>query len=412
MLATHTPPSAYTFPSLIKASVTTGDHRLGLIIHGQVLRRGFHDDGFIGCCLLKLYSELGRLLNARKVFDELGVQDSAPCNALLDAFMKNGEVESALSLFGGFADRDVVSWTTMINGFVKNGLGKEALWWFRKMMEEEGRRNDGSLKPNESTIVCGLSACANSKGSGDLGHGRAIHGYVVRHEFEATVILSTALVDMYGKCGHLKPARNVFNLVDKNRKICIWNAMISCLACNGEEREALEVFKRMTMVENFRPNGITFVAILTACARAKLVECGLKWFESMSGDFGVQPTMEHYGCVVHLLGRAGLMDEAIELIKKMPFEADASVLGALLGACKVHGDVHLANQVGNLLLELQPLHSGRYMVLSNIYAAAGMWVDATQLKQAMENKGIKKTMGYSLCANMTWHANSNDLINR
>lgn len=376
---------------------------MGLIIHGQVLRRGFHGDSFIGCCLLKLYSELSQLPNARKVFDEMGVHDSAPCNAMLDAFLKNGEVESAVDLFGGgLAARDIVSWTTMVNGFVRNSLGKEALWWFRKMMEEKGRRNDGSLRPNESTIVCGLSACVSSKKSGDLGHGREIHGYVFRHEFEATAILSTALVDMYGKCGYLKPARNVFNLVEKKkRKIYIWNSMISGLACNGEEKEALEVFKRMVMVENFKPNGITFVAILTACARARLVECGLKWFKSMSSEFGIQPTMEHYGCVVHLLGRAGLMGEAIELIKKMPFEADASVLGALLGACKVHGDVSLANQVGNLLLELQPLHSGRYMVLSNIYAAAGMWVDATQLKQTMENRGIKKTMGYSLCANMT-----------
>ncbi|OVA09771.1 Pentatricopeptide repeat [Macleaya cordata] len=249
------------------------------------------------------------------------------------------------------------------------------------------------VRPNEATLVTGLSSCANLDGGGGLYQGRQIHGYIVKSGIELTVFLGTALISMYGKTGCLE---NAFQFFDGMmvKEVCTWNAMISSLACNGREQEALMMFEKMR-TEGFRPNEITFVAVLSACARAKLLELGLNWFQAMSCDFGVVPRMEHYGCVVDLLGRAGLLEEAEEFIRRMPFEPDATVLGALLGGCKIHGAIELAEDVGRMLLKLQPQHCGRYVVLSNIFAQAGKWADAAELRKAMVEGGIRKVPAHS-----------------
>ncbi|KAL5729901.1 hypothetical protein ACHQM5_002790 [Ranunculus cassubicifolius] len=202
-----------------------------------------------------------------------------------------------------------------------------------------------------------------------------------------TVFLGTALISMYGKTGCLESAIKVFNAM-KVKQVCTWNAMICSLSSNGREKDAIDMFEKMK-AEGFRPNEVTFVAVLTSCARDGMVELGLRLFHGMH-EFGVVPTMEHYGCVVDLLGRAGLLYEATKFIQEMPFEPDATVLGALLGACKIHGDVELANDVGKKLIELQPQHCGRYVALSNIYAEAGKWNHAAQLRKAMVQGGINK----------------------
>ncbi|KAF9588216.1 hypothetical protein IFM89_008286 [Coptis chinensis] len=197
---------------------------------------------------------------------------------------------------------------------------------------------------------------------------------------------------MYGKMGCLGSASKVFNSM-RVKQVCAWNAMICSFASNAREKEALVMFERMKK-EGIQPNEVTFVAVLTSCARGELVELGLQLFHSMR-DFGVVPRMEHYGCVVDLLGRAGRLEEASEFIREMPFEPDETVLGALLGACKVHGAVQLASDVGKKLLELQPQHCGRYVVLSNIYAEAGRWGHAAHLRKAMVQSGIRKIPAYS-----------------
>lgn len=250
-----------------------------------------------------------------------------------------------------------------------------------------------TVRPNEATLVSALSACANMDGAGALPGGIQIHGYIIRHESRMTAFLGTALIDMYGKHGHLSYCAGVFNAVDV-KEVCTWNAMISALASNGNEVVALGLVDRMR-AEGLRPNHVTFVAILTACARARLVDVGLRWFEAMNNEFGVVPLMEHYGCVVDLLSRTGLLNEAVEFIRRMPMEADASVWGALLGACKVHGDLQLGIQVGRQMITLQPWHSGVYTVLRNIYAGEGRWNEAAELREAMENAGVKKIVGQS-----------------
>ena len=257
---------------------------------------------------------------------------------------------------------------------------------------------DFLVKPNEATYVNVLSCCANLEGGGGLYQGKQIHGYILRNEVVMTVFMGTALIDFYGKKGCLETSVRVFNQM-LVREVCTWNAMISSLECNGREKEALEMFEKMK-VEGVCPNEVTLVAVLTACARTKKVELGSELFKSMSCRYGIVPIMEHYGCMVDLLGRAGLLTEATEFIRTMPFQPDASVLGALLGACKIHGAIELGNEVGRRLLELQPRHCGLYVALSSINADKERWDRAADLRKAMVEVGIRKVPAYSLIGSM------------
>ncbi|XP_008782290.1 putative pentatricopeptide repeat-containing protein At1g10330 [Phoenix dactylifera] len=392
MLEHGTPPNHHTFPSLLKAAAAFSFFT-GRAIHAQAIRRGLLLDDFVNCSIVRFYAKLGHLSEARNTFDEIPQPDLASCNAMLDALCLNGDLESASHLFECMIVKDVISWTSLINGFARNGNFRGAIELLRRLMHKNWQAETVTVRPNEATLVSVLFACANMDGAGALPGGTQIHGYVIRHETRMTAFLGTALIDMYGKHGRLSYCTNVFAAMDE-KEVCTWNAMISALASNGNETVALGLLDRMR-AEGLRPNHITFVAILTACARARLVDAGLRWFEAMNSEFGVAPLMEHYGCVVDLLSRAGLLNEAVEFIRRMPVEADASVWGALLGACKVHGDVQLGTQVGRRMITLQPWHSGVYTVLRNIYAGEGRWNEAEELRQAMENAGVKKIVGQS-----------------
>ncbi|KAB5513639.1 hypothetical protein DKX38_027545 [Salix brachista] len=392
MLAHQTPPNSHTFPSIIKAA-THSCLSIGTSLHTQVINRGVLYDPFIQTSLLCMYSQFGDFLNACKVFDEI----SHPCiveyNAMLDAYAKNGDVGSACFLLKSMPKRDVVSWTSVISGLAKNGYFGEAIRLFREMMLRDDAKC-GFVKPNEATYVSVLSSCANLDERGVLCMGKQIHGYIGRNEACVSVFIGTALIDFYGKVGCLSNAIKVYNQMVV-KKSCTWNAIISSLANNGREEQALDTFKKMKE-EGLCPNEVTFVAVLTACARAKLLEIGLELFQSMAGEFGLVPLMEHYGCVVDLLARAGLLREASEFIRRMPFEPDASVLGALLGACKIHGAIVLGIEVGSRLLELQPHHCGQHVALSSIHAGVDRWGVAADIRKTMAEARIRKVPACSL----------------
>lgn len=336
---------------------------------------------------VSFYAVYAELRDACKVFDEMSERCLVSCNAMIDAFCKNGDMGSALCLFERMPERDVVSWTSVVNGFRMSMRFHEAIRFFGKMMS-------CSAKANEATYVSVLSSCASLNGWGGLDMGKQVYGHILRNEIQLTVFMGTALIDLYGKSGLLKAAANVFDQMVV-KEVCSWNAMISALSSNGQEKEALDLFEKMKM-EGLLPNEVTFVAVLTACSRGKFVQCGLELFRSMSIDYGVVPAMEHYGCVADLLGRAGLLREAVSFIKSMPLEPDASVLGTLLGACKIHGISELGNELGQKLLDLQPQHSGRYVVLSNINAAVQRWDHAAELRKIMLKAGLEKTPAYSI----------------
>ncbi|KAJ4730064.1 putative Pentatricopeptide repeat-containing protein [Melia azedarach] len=388
MLARQIPPNARTFPSLIKA-VSLLPSLSSLTLHAQALQRGVLADPFLRTSLVGLYSGMYDLRNARLVFEEISSPCIIACNAMIDAYATNGDMGSAVLLFKSMLSRDVVSWTSVINGFATNGCFAEAISFFKNMMV-----NEDYVRPNEATYVSVLSSCAGLVKGGGVYLGKQVHGYVFRNEIVLSVNMGTALIDLYGKSGYLDSAKRVFKQM-VFKQVCTWNAMISSLASNGREQEALHLFQEMKE-QGICVNEVTFVAVLTACSRARLVKLGLELFHSMLGEFRVKPIMEHYGCVVDLLGRAGFLSEAIEFIRSMPFEPDASVLGALLGACKIHGAVEIGNEVGGRLLELQPQHSGQYVLLSNIYAELERWSHAADLRKAMIEAGIRKIPAFSL----------------
>ncbi|PHU29368.1 hypothetical protein BC332_01461 [Capsicum chinense] len=382
MLFHHAQPNSHTFPSLCKAASSFPPHLasyIGRNLHCQVLRRGVLGDPYVCTSFIGLYAHAGELESAHKVFNEIPEPCVVSYNAMLDACGKNGDMGLGFLMFSRMPCRDVYSWTTMIHGYMKNGCSEVAVKFFEKMMVHEDVRH-GLLKPNEATFVSVLSSCTFLDVGVALYLGRHVHAYMVKNE-ELSVFMKTALIAFYGKMGCLVYASKLFDEM-VSKQVCACNAMICSLALNVREMQALTMYEKMR-AKGLQPNEITFVAVLSACARAKLVDFGFKLFEAMSSEFGLVAKMEHYGCVFDLLRRAGLLQEAYDYIKKMPFEADATVLGALMGACRLHGAIELGNEVAQLLLKSQPNHSGQYVQLSSIYAGAERGDHAAALRKAI-----------------------------
>ncbi|KAI3716189.1 hypothetical protein L6452_23351 [Arctium lappa] len=394
MISSSIPPNSHTFPSIAKAAAACyiTPSIISKPLYVQALKRGVLADPFVRTSFVSLYAQTGFVSCARKVFDEMPEPCIVSCNALLHGFCKNGDMGAGVSFFERMPTRDVYSWTSVVNGYDRNGCYEAAIQVFRRMIMERCL-GDCFVKPNEATFVSVLSSCANSAVGGLL-NGKQIHGYVIKNEDQVTAFIGTALITLYGKTGGLEYATKVFKTMIK-KEVCTWNAMIGALASNGKEKQAFEMFDKMNL-GGWRPNEVTFVAILAACARAKLIDFGFEVFYSMMPRSGVVRRMEHYGCMVDLLGRAGFLVEAKDFLKKMPFEADATVLGALLGACKLHGDVELGDEVAKRLVELQPKKCGQYVLLSSIYAEAEKWDRASDLRNVMVRAGVEKPLGYSI----------------
>ncbi|KAI3803566.1 hypothetical protein L1987_31722 [Smallanthus sonchifolius] len=394
MFSHNIPPNAHTFPSIAKAAASNiTPFFIDKPLYAQAFKRGVLYDPFVQTSFIHLYAESGNLFCARKVFDEMREPCIVSCNAMLDGFCKNGDMKAAVSFFKSMRNKDVYSWTSVVNGYVKNECYHGAIRIFQRMIMQRFL-GDCVVKPNEATFVSVLSACANSIGVVGLSYGKQIHAYIIKNEERVSAFVGTALIFLYGKTDGLEYAMKVFGRLGK-KEVCTWNAIIGTLASNGKEKQALDMFDKMK-VEGWVPNAVTFVAVLTACARAQLVKSGLQIFKSMLPRFGVVPQMEHYGCVVDLLGRAGFLAEAEDFMRRMPFEPDASVLGALLGACKLHGAVELGVKVAKKLYKLQPQQCGQYILLSSIYAEADKWEHATCLRYAMVDAGFRKPPAYSM----------------
>ncbi|XP_071742579.1 putative pentatricopeptide repeat-containing protein At1g10330 [Rutidosis leptorrhynchoides] len=398
MLSENIPPNSHTFPSLTKAvasvaSYVTTPSLIDKTLYTQALKRGVLADPFVRSSFINMYARCGRLLYARKVFNEMSDPCIVSCNAMLDGYCKNGDMNNAVFLFEWMSVKDVYTWTSLISGYGKVGSYKNAIRFFKRMIVESFL-GDCIVKPNEASYVSVLSACAGCAGIEGLLGCKQVHGYIITNGDRISAFMGAALISLYGKLGELEYAIKVFESMGK-REVCTWNAMICSLASNGKEKQALDMFNKMKL-KGWRPNEITFVAVLTACARANLVNFGLEIFNSMLPQFGVAPIMEHYGCVVDLLGRAGLLAEAKDFVKRMPFKPDGSVLGALLGACKLHGDVELGNEVAKNLVRLQPQQCGQYILLSSIYAEAEKWDHAKSLRNLMVDLCIQKHPAYSI----------------
>lgn len=273
---------------------------------------------------------------------------------------------------------DVISWSSMIVGYVQNSYFNEALDTFRQMIMTE-------TEPNQITVTSILSACA---GISSLRQGKEVHLCALKNKFEAQTFVGSALIDMYAKCGKIKDSRRVFDLMTE-KNLVTWNTMIGGYAFHGLGENALEIFWR---VDN--PDQITFIAALSACSHGGLVDEGIDVFNSMK-SFGVKATEGHYASMVDILGRSGRLDQALELIQKMPIEANADIWGALLGACKTHSSLDIAIYSGARVVELGSKNPGYYVLLSNILADFGKWEDVEMIRKLMKEKGVKKVVGCS-----------------
>ncbi|ERN17218.1 hypothetical protein AMTR_s00044p00169670 [Amborella trichopoda] len=449
-------PDGLTIVTVLQACAAMEDTYPLLVLHSYIIKLGFRTDVFVNNTLIDLYSRCGDTQSARRVLDYMpernnvtwnsiitglvqnehyieallffnhmqkdGIEadevtmvnllqvikrfgDSKKCksihsviirrglevnmllsNSVMDAYAKCGSLELAWRLFTKTNDRDLVSWSTIIANFSDCGRHKEALSLFREMYISQE-------KPNSVTMLSILDSCASLAA---LLGGKWAHGLVIRNRLEREVTVSTSLVNMYAKCGDTVMARRVFDS-SPNKNVVTWSSMIGAYGMNGHARAALELFKEMESY-NMKPNEITYLSVLSACSHGGLVEEGRACFERMGQDPRVKPSVEHYACMVDLLGRAGHLEAAQRVIGKMHNEIKAgpSAWGALLSACRIHGNTELGGEVVQKVIELEPSSSGGYLLASSMYAAANMWSDVAKMRSVVNEKGLRVMGGYSL----------------
>lgn len=379
-------PDNYTLPYVLKACANMKICHLGELIHGHCLKLGFLFDIFVGNTLIVMYSAFHMMGEARYAFDEIPCKGVVSWTVLISGYAKKGDVDTARLLFDESPRKDRGIWGSMISGYVQNNCFKEGLQMFR-LMQSSG------IEPDEAIFVSVLCACANL---GALDIGIWIHRYLGKIKLPVGVQLSTALIDMYAKSGKLDLAEKVFYGMPERDTIC-WNAMISGFAMHGDGEQALRLFAEMER-NKVQPDDITFIAIFTACSYSGMVYEGLRVLNSMYSVYNVELKSEHYGCIIDFLSRAGLFEEAKNIIQRLPSSSSSSeeavAWRALLTACHGHGNIELADVAAERLVQLER-HSGVYVLLSNLYSSAGKHDKARRIRKTMKNRGIEKIPGCS-----------------
>ncbi|CAM8924057.1 unnamed protein product [Rhodiola kirilowii] len=447
MKTTATVPNCFTYPVVLRSCIKISTLKEGEQVYSDLTKMGFKSNSYVGTTLIDMYSKWKLTKYAHKVFTEMleknvvawtsmirgylsvGNMDFARSlfnlaperdvvlwNIMISGYIETGDMASAQHLFDRFPNRDVMSWNTMLNGYatwgniaaceklfdemparnvlswngligayVHNRLHSKVLISFKQMLSES------DVLPNDATLVTVLSACSKL---GALDLGKWVHVYAENNFLGMNVYVQNALIDMYAKCGVVESALGIFNSMTI-KDIISWNSIIGGLAIHGRGIDALKLFTHLTRTKE-KPDGITFLGVLCACMHMGLVEDGLSYFESMVDDYSIVPQIEHYGCMVDLLARSGLVGRALEFIVKMPMEADAVIWAALLGACKIHKNIEVAELALEKLVELEPVNPANYVMLSNVYGDAARWKDVARMKVAVRDTRSKKVPGCSL----------------
>ncbi|XP_058747595.1 putative pentatricopeptide repeat-containing protein At3g49142 [Vicia villosa] len=413
-------PDNYTYPCVLKACSCSENLSYGLLIHGAVLKVRMDLNLFVGNGLIAMYGKCGCLVEARRVFDEMFCRDVVSWNSMVAGYAQNERFDDALEIcremedlgqrpdggtmaslmpavantslenvlyvekiFVNLERKNLVSWNVMIRVYMKNSMPGNAVDLYLRM-EKSG------VEPDAITCASVLPAC------GDLSAlllGRRIHEYVERKKLRPNLLLENSLIDMYARCGCLEDAKRVFDRM-KFRDVASWTSLISSYGMTGQGCNAVELFTEM-LNSGQTPDSIAFVAILSACSHSGLLDEGKFYFKQMRDDFRITPRIEHYACLVDLLGRAGCVDEAYNFIKQMPIEPNERVWGTLLSSCRVYLNMDIGLLAADNLLQLAPEQSGYYVLLSNIYAKAGRWKEVTEIRSVMKRRKIRKTPGIS-----------------
>ncbi|WOG84084.1 hypothetical protein DCAR_0103264 [Daucus carota subsp. sativus] len=354
MVGINVMPNKFTYPFVLKACAGLGNLNLGKQVHGSVIKFGFDDDIHVNNTLVHMYCCCsGGIEFARIVFDEI-------CKS------------------------DCVSWSVMIGGYARLGMSTDAVELFRNMQI-------AGVKPDEVTLVSLLSACTDL---GALELGKWVESFIEKEKVQRSVELRNALIDMFAKCGNVDKALSLFRGM-KDRTIVTWTSVIVGLAMHGQGLEAVALFNEMTE-SGVAPDDVAFIGLFTACSHSNLVDEGKKYFDLMMTEFGVVPKIEHYGCMVDLLGRAGLVKEAVQFVENMPIKPNSIIWRTLITACRAHGELHLGETITKKLISKEPMQESNYVLLSNIYAKMSHWEKKTSIRDVMGKKGIMKIPGSTM----------------
>ncbi|XXG57192.1 hypothetical protein AAC387_Pa03g4412 [Persea americana] len=352
MLVERFKPNKYTYISILRSCTTLHEASYGAQVHAHLIKNSLQKDSFVGTALIDMYAKCGCLNNARVAFDRLD-------------------------------EKDVFTWTVIITGYSQTDLGEQALECFCQMQRE-------GVRANEFTFASCLGACSSIAASES---GRQFHSLVIKAGQSGDEFVASSLADMYGKCGCIKEAEEVFYELVK-RDVVAWNTMICGYSQHGLGEKALKAFECM-LEEGVRPDEVTFIGVLSACSHVGLVEEGRRYFNSLSEVYGISPTIEHQACMVDILGRAGKLDEVEQFIEGMTQAPEALVWQTILGACRMHRNVEFAERAAEKLFELVPHMDSTYILLSNIYASVGRWDDVVKVRAMMSSHGVKKEPGCS-----------------
>lgn len=447
-------PDQKTFGSLLSVAASTGELKLGRLVHGKILRAGFEFDAHVVTSLIVMYLKGRNIDIAFQIFErnsnkdvvlwtamisglvqnesankalavfcqmlkfrvkpstptiasvitacaqlgsfDLGTSvhgyilrqelpvDIAAQNSLITMYAKCGSLDRSFAVFDKMSKRDLVSWNAIIAGYAQNGYISKALFLFNEMRKED------CLTPDSITIVSLLKGCASI---GALHFGKWIHSYVIRNSLRPCIMVDTALVDMYSKCGDLDTAQNCFNEMPC-QDLVSWGAIIAGYGCHGKGETALWLYSKL-LRSGMKPNHVIFLSVLSSCSHNGLIDQGLNIYQSMSKDFGIAPNLEHHACVVDLLSRAGRVEEAYNLYQKTFPEPMLDVLGILLDACRANGKNELGDVIAKDVLKLRPMNAGNYVQLAHCYASTHNWEGVGEVWTHMKSLGLRKVPGWS-----------------
>ncbi|CAL5093569.1 unnamed protein product [Urochloa decumbens] len=407
-------PNAFTASSVVRCCSALRAVLEGIQVHGFLGKAGLGRSAHVGAALIDMYGNHGLIEDARRVFDEVPLRNVVVGNTMVACYVRAGEVAAAREVFDGMAERDPISWNTLISGYQRQGDARVARELFEDMAEknvnswnmmisacsEEGSWADAvgvfnrmrlaRFQPDAATMAVLMSACAQL---GSLSVAGQVHGYLKKGYIEVNCHVLNSLIDMYAKCGSVSQAHLLF--VETHLKDTVsYNVMITALAHHGHGREALQLFNEFAE-EGLHPDSVTFLGVLSACAHAGLVHDGKHYFESMRTNYAVEQSPDHYACMVDLYGRAGLIEEAYFLVQTMPMKPHAGVWGALLNACRKHGQVEVGMIAARELITIEPRNPGTYILLANTLAHGHQWDFVETVRQSMRGMGIDKTAGCS-----------------
>ncbi|KAF5958972.1 hypothetical protein HYC85_000181 [Camellia sinensis] len=345
-------PNHFTFSSLLKACGNLSDPAAGEQIYTNVVKHGLASVNCVGNSLISMYARSGRMEDARKAFDIL--------------FEKN-----------------LVSYNTIVDGYAKNLDSNEAFELFNEI-------EDTGIEVDAFTFASLLSGAASI---GAVGKGEQIHARLMKSGFKSNQCISNSLISMYSKCGNIEAALQVFSEIEDHTVIS-WTSIVMGLAKHGFATRALKMFQEM-LKTGIKPNEVTYIAVLSACSHVGMINEGWKHFNAMYKEHRISPRMEHYACMVDLLGRSGFLEEAIQFINSMPFMADALVWRTLLGACQVHGNTEVGKHAAKMIIKQEPNDPAAYILLSNLYASSAQWDEVARIRKNMKERNLVKEAGCS-----------------